>query len=267
MTTEEIEDEIARTRGEMADTLNAIERRLSPQQIVDQAVDTMRDFLSDRTRVAEMVRDNPIPLALVGLGLGWLAVSAATSSRGASRSARAAGGSYESMEGVSPGWAGDEGGAGYAPGVESPSYGTAGSAEYVAGGGTSGGTTTEAMRQAAERAAERAKGRVSQWSQQARVSANQAADRTRDAFQDHPLTVGALAMAMGAAVGALLPRSRTEAETLGEMGGELARQARQTGSELAEKAGRVAERAMQSAKEEGERAFRQETGSPSGMTH
>ena len=99
MTAEDIEHEIARTRGEMADTLTAIERKLSPQQIMDQAVDTMRDFLSDRSRVAEMVRDNPIPLALVGLGLGWLAVTAATSRR-AGASARA--GSYESMEGVSP---------------------------------------------------------------------------------------------------------------------------------------------------------------------
>jgi hypothetical protein len=39
------------------------------------------------------------------------------------------------------------------------------------------------------------------------------------------------------------------------------------GGELAEKAGRVAERAMKGAAEEGERALRQETGSPSSMTH
>lgn len=262
MTTEEIEDEIARTRGEMADTLNAIERRLSPQQIMDQAVDTMREFFSDRSRVAEMVRDNPIPLALVGLGLGWLAVSAATSSGSRGR-ARAAAGSYESMEGVAaPAWGGDD--TGYAPGVESPAYGATGSAEYTSGSSGEGpGTTAQSMRQAADRA----RGRVGQWGRQARVSANQAASRTRDAFQDHPLTIGALAMAMGAVVGAMLPRSRAESESLGEMGGQLARQAREAGSDLAEKAGRVAERAMQGAKEEGERAFRQETGSPSGMTH
>lgn len=262
MSTEDIEDDIARTRGEMADTLNAIERRLSPQQIMEQAVDTMRDFLSDRSRVAQMVRDNPIPLALIGLGLGWMAVSAATS--GGSR-ARAATGSYESMEGVSPGWAG-EGTAGYVPGVEGAAYGTAGSAEYPLGtgqGGTSQGTTTEAMRQAADRT----RHRVDRWTRQARSSASQAADRTRDAFQDHPLTIGALAMAMGAAVGALLPRSRMEAESLGEMGGELAARARQTGSDLAEKAKSVAERTMQTAKEESERQFRPEPGSPSGMTH
>lgn len=264
MTTEDIEDDIARTRDEMADTLNAIERRLSPQQIMDQAVDTMREFLSDRTRVAEMVRDNPIPLALVGLGLGWLAVSAVGASGGRRSRAQAATGSYESMEGVAPAWAGDETGGGYAPGVESPAYGTAGSAEYVAAGSPGqAGTTTRSLRDAAQRT----RGKVDQWSRQARASASQVTERTRDAFQDHPLTIGALAMVVGAAVGAMLPRSRTEREAFGETAGNLARQARQAGSELAEKAGRVAERAAQGAKEEGERAFRQETGSPSGMTH
>ena len=159
------------------------------------------------------------------------------------------------------------------PGVESPVYGTARSAEYVAAGsGGSGASGTAAQaRDAVRDAAERTRGRVDQWSRQARVSARQAAGRTRDAFQDRPLVMGAMAMAVGAAVGAMLPRSRTEEETLGDMGGELARQARETGSQLAEKATRVAERAMEGVREEGgkeaERAFRTEPGSPSGMTH
>lgn len=253
MTAEDIEDEIARTRGEMADTLTAIERKLSPQQIMDQAVDTMRDLLSDRSRVAEIVRDNPIPLALVGLGLGWLAISAATGRRPAAGTRM---GSYESMEGVAPGWRGDD--TGYAPGVESPAYGA------VAGAIESGAESAAA-------AAAQARGRVTDWGRQARASANQAADRTRDAFQDHPLTMGAVAMMVGAAVGILLPRSRAEERALGEMGGDLARQAREAGGELAHKAGRVAERAMQGAREEGskevDRSFGRESGSPSGLPH
>lgn len=263
MTTEDIEDEIARTRGEMTDTLTAIERKLSPQQIMDQAVDTMREFLSDRSRVANMVRDNPIPLALIGLGLGWLAVSATTSGGGRAAAGTRLG-SYESMEGVSPAWGGDDSGAGYAPGVENPAYGTAGAAEYAGEAAREGlGQARESVRHAAQRT----RGRVSEWGRQARASANQAAGRTREAYQDHPLTMAALALAAGAAVGALLPRTRAESQALGETAGNLARQARQAGSELAEKAGRVAERAVHGAKEEGERAFRQEAGSPSGLTH
>ncbi|MBC7954102.1 MAG: DUF3618 domain-containing protein [Rhodospirillaceae bacterium] len=258
--TEHIEDEIERTRGEMASTLNAIERKLSPKQIMDQAVDTMRELASDQSRVAQVVRDNPIPLALIGLGIGWLAVSGSMGRR-----ASASEGSYESMEGLAPAWG---------SGAEDQAYGSAGSAEYVAGGeghdirdraSQLAGSARESM----SRAADSTRGKVSQWSRQARSSANQAAGRTRDAYQDHPLTMGVVAALVGAAVGAILPRSRAESETLGQAAGDVLRQARQAGSELVDKAGRVIERTAQAAKDEAERAYRQEgiPGTTSSMTH
>ncbi|MBI5162736.1 MAG: DUF3618 domain-containing protein [Magnetospirillum sp.] len=81
MTTEDIQEQIERTRGEMASTLSAIERKLSPRQLMDQAVDTMRELASDQSRVSQMVRENPIPLALIGLGIGWLAVAGSVGRR------------------------------------------------------------------------------------------------------------------------------------------------------------------------------------------
>ncbi|MBY0430583.1 MAG: DUF3618 domain-containing protein, partial [Rhodospirillales bacterium] len=68
---EEIQDDIERMRSEMTDTLHAIERKLSPRQMMEQAMDTMRDV--NPTRVMDAVRDYPVPLALIGLGLGWIA--------------------------------------------------------------------------------------------------------------------------------------------------------------------------------------------------
>ncbi|MBX9633767.1 MAG: DUF3618 domain-containing protein, partial [Magnetospirillum sp.] len=199
MITEHIEDEIERTRDEMASTLNAIERKLSPKQIMDQAVDTMRELASDPSRVAQVVRDNPVPLALIGLGIGWLAVSGSMG-----RKSAVAGGSYESMEGLAPSW----NSAGGAPGVEDSAYGAA---EYVGEGKDMRERASQfagAARETVSRAADRTRGRVSRWSNQARSTANQAADRTRDAYQEHPLTMGLVAVLVGAAVGALLPRSR-----------------------------------------------------------
>lgn len=262
MTTEDIEGEIERTRDEMASTLNAIERKLSPKQIMDQAVDTMRDLVSDQSRVAQAVRDNPIPLALIGLGLGWLAVS---SSMG--RKSAAAEGSYESMEGLAPSWSSGAG----LPDVESAAYGTAGSAEYTGGGEgrdvrQRAGQLAGSARETVSRATDRTRGRVSEWRSQARSSANQAANRTRDAYEDHPLTMGLVAALVGAAVGALLPRSRAESEGMGTAASDALRQARRAGAEIADKAARVAERAVQAGKEE----YRQEAGSPgatSSMTH
>ncbi len=275
MTTKDIEVEIERTRGEMASTLNAIERKLSPKQIMDQAVDTMRELASDQSRVAQVVRDNPIPLALIGLGVGWLAVSGAMGRRSSAEV-----GSYESMEGVSPAW-GTEEGYGYAPGVESPTYGTAGaSTEYASSGSSSGsdlrsraGQVAGQARERASEIADRTRGRVSQWTARARGQASQATYRTREAYNDHPLTMGLVAALVGAAVGAILPRSRPATETLGSAASDVMRQARQAGSEMMDKAGRVAERAVQAAKEEGSRAYDQEAGSgtspgtTSSMTH
>ncbi|MEA2573774.1 MAG: hypothetical protein QOH93_1072 [Chloroflexia bacterium] len=94
---------IEQTRAEMSNTINAIQEKLNPQVLMDQAKDTLQDAASniistakDSVREAtvgrvenmvsnvadtakdtggnfvQMVKDNPIPAALVGLGLGWL---------------------------------------------------------------------------------------------------------------------------------------------------------------------------------------------------
>ncbi len=71
---EEIERDIEETRAEMAETLDVIERRLSPRQFLDQAVDYAwsEDTVS---WVGEVIRRNPLPLTLIGLGLAWLALA------------------------------------------------------------------------------------------------------------------------------------------------------------------------------------------------
>jgi ElaB/YqjD/DUF883 family membrane-anchored ribosome-binding protein len=100
---EAIKAGIEQTRAEMSDTINAIQEKLNPQMLMDQAKDTLQDaasnilstakdtvreatvgrveqMVSDVTDTAkdtggnfvQMVKDNPIPAALVGLGLGWL---------------------------------------------------------------------------------------------------------------------------------------------------------------------------------------------------
>lgn len=275
MTTEDIEDEIERTRGEMATTLSAIERKLSPRQIMDQAVDTMRELASDQSRVGIVVRENPIPLALIGLGIGWLAIAGAMSRR----KAGAEEGAYESMEGVAPGtWSGTaeiSGGAtyGYAPGAESSGYGSAGAAEYGAGGNGQG--LREKAGLAGERVSQAAAGarqRVSQWSRSARSSAGHMAERTWETYQEHPFTMGLVALMAGAALGAVLPTSRRERAMMGGTADELVGRARETGAEMIDKAARVADRAVQAAKEETKQVFREEkegpsTGASSTMTH
>ena len=71
---EEIEAEIARTRGDMNATLSAIEQRLTPGQLVDQGLAYVRhsganEFVSN---LGGSVKNNPIPVALMGIGIAWL---------------------------------------------------------------------------------------------------------------------------------------------------------------------------------------------------
>jgi len=100
---EEIRSEIEQTRAEMSQTIDAIQERLSPHRLaqeaqetvrgatigraermmneatdkaeewVDNASDTARDF---GTSFMDTVRANPVPAALAGIGLGWLFMSA-----------------------------------------------------------------------------------------------------------------------------------------------------------------------------------------------
>jgi hypothetical protein len=68
----EIEDDIARTRAEMDETLAALERKLSPGELVDKALGYMggpREFYDN---LGHTVRDYPVPTTLVGIGLAWL---------------------------------------------------------------------------------------------------------------------------------------------------------------------------------------------------
>jgi len=91
--------QIEQTRAEMSETIDAIKEKLNPEVLVQQAKDSVREAtigraqeavsnavdtarvavqsVGDRARGAsanmwETIRENPVPVALAGLGLGWL---------------------------------------------------------------------------------------------------------------------------------------------------------------------------------------------------
>jgi hypothetical protein len=81
--TEEVQSEVRQSRAEVKDTLDAIQDRLSPSQMFDQAVAYLRggganEFLRN---FGAAVRDNPVPVALLGTGLAWLMLSRPRPSR------------------------------------------------------------------------------------------------------------------------------------------------------------------------------------------
>jgi hypothetical protein len=72
----EIERDVERTRAGLTRTLDELRDRLSPGQVVDQFMDYVRgsggvDFARN---LGTQVRDNPLPVLLIGAGVGWLAL-------------------------------------------------------------------------------------------------------------------------------------------------------------------------------------------------
>ena len=70
----EIQAEIEHTRRQMDGTLSAIEQRLTPGQLVDQGLSYLKnsggaEFVGN---LGDQAKQNPLPVALVGIGLAWL---------------------------------------------------------------------------------------------------------------------------------------------------------------------------------------------------
>jgi ElaB/YqjD/DUF883 family membrane-anchored ribosome-binding protein len=101
--TAEIRAEIEQTRAQMSDTIDTLQERLAPQTLVEQAKDTAAEAASEAVANAkdavkeatigraeqvvsnvtdtaretgssfmDTIRENPLPAALAGIGLGWL---------------------------------------------------------------------------------------------------------------------------------------------------------------------------------------------------
>lgn len=87
---EAIKTDIERTRQNMTSKIDQIQARLHPDNLKAQAQETVRDIVRESTEsltsyfsenskelgasVAQMIKSNPIPAALIGVGIGWLLV-------------------------------------------------------------------------------------------------------------------------------------------------------------------------------------------------
>lgn len=85
---EEIRADIERTRSDMSEKIDTIQERLSPdnlklqaqgmvQDIIEESTDAIVNFMTSSAQQAgrtlvDTIKHNPLPSAVVGLGLGWL---------------------------------------------------------------------------------------------------------------------------------------------------------------------------------------------------
>ena len=200
---EQIRAEIEDTRADMSQTINEIQERLSPDHLMGQVKETVREATIGKverimSQVGETIGDvmdpardvmnragttikeagtsvgysvwrNPLPLALIGLGVGLLFM----------KSRRGNGYGYDST-----------------------------------------GTTTPRLRRqnfsGQSDLANRSTEALSNLGSRAKETASAASSRFGDLLHDNPLAVGAVAVAAGTAVGLVLPSTRFESEYIGE---------------------------------------------------
>lgn len=197
---EQIRAEIEDTRAEMSQTINEIQERLSPDHLMGQVKETVRDATIGKvervvetvgetiseiteparevaglagnaikevgTTVADKFWKNPIPVALIGLGVGMLVVR-----------------------------------------------------NFSTGGTRSTGRTLPNRR--SNYALGDVKESATDLASRAKDSASAVGSRFGEVLRENPLAVGAVAVAAGMAVGLILPSTQFESEYIGETGEKL----------------------------------------------
>lgn len=77
---EQLQRSADRIRADLDRTLDALERKLSPSQLLDRSLAYLRDHGGDlAVAVGDSVRRNPVPILVTVAGLGWLIAMAVRS--------------------------------------------------------------------------------------------------------------------------------------------------------------------------------------------
>lgn len=245
-----MEQEISHTRERIGRTVQALEQRLSPGQLVDQALGYARDHGGHfASNVASSVRRNPLPLLVTGIGVIWMLRSQSSSARDSRRlleSPYEYNGGESAFGDATTAW---EDGSAYDSGgsaagrsrVADRLSGAGDSIKSRAAGARDGvsaaaGSVGDTMRSAKDSlvgrtggaldSARATSGRVRERVRGASHNARDQAYRARDEFStlmdEQPLLMGAIGVAIGATIAALVPATRRERQVMGKVSDEVA---------------------------------------------
>lgn len=239
---DEIEQEIADTRVELVETVEAIQERLTPSNIVSNATESMRQAASEKVRqmtdnsFMDTVRSNPIPSAMIGIGAAWLYFKGR--SNGRTYRTYGSSGDWRSARGYNPGVYGESVGGEYAVGTRGSAYGSS-----VDAYGESGERVGSMGRDMATRARDAAE----DWRDSARDTTRRAQLKFNDVLRDNPLMLGAAAALIGAAIGMSIPESEAENRLMGDARDAVVDRAQNMASEAANKVSDAAGSVQQAA--------------------
>lgn len=284
-TSAEIRSEIERTRAEMDQTFDALESKMTPGQILEEAWHLTRGGTrAGASRLWQVAREHPLPASVIGLGLGWLLVE---SSRGEGRSSRSRTGRplsgrsnlHESSAGYGAypesyntdyleSWETAEG-SGLSERVSSAAGSVKDAAAHakdtVKGAASSAGhkvaDVAGTVRERASDLSHRTREKASELGELSREKAADLGHRTRhqarraqtgfwEMMEENPLAVGVATLALGVLAGLSLPSTRREDELLGETRDRMIDRLEEVGREALDKGKQVAGTAVDTLKEE-----------------
>lgn len=260
-TSTQLEHEADESRERVSSLLDELRGRASPGEVVDQVYDYARngaggDFVRS---FGTQVRNNPLAVALVGAGIGWLMFS----ERSSGRSEELSYSDYESDD--------EEGSEGAADRVRGAYHDASDGVRRAYGATASGmsaaGSSARSMASRASGAVTGAAGSVrdsaSEASQSMADGATAARDRVADLaargrdgasrmartgshyaeqLTEHPMVLAGLGLAIGAAIGAMFPSTEREDRLMGGASDDLKDKAMEFGHEQYDKAETVVER-------------------------
>lgn len=325
-----IREEIRETRARVGETLEQLGERLNPRVLKAQVTSEVKQGIRDATigkvetmtrkageriqagnsSLMDRIRDNPVPAAMIAIGIGWLLMS---------KKSRPAVDSFDeesTYDYSADDYTAFEGGyaaTGSAPRVETVStyaYRTddelvddLGHGVHAHGGASQGigakashaadrareaaghaadrakdvaGQAADRVKQAAGSAQERArslagtasvkargiagsvKQGVSAGAQRTGVVARDTARRTKETYDESPLALGAVAMALGVAAGLAVPVSDREVRLMGDARDQVVDRVRGMARETVDKVETVAERVFDETRDSVKTAAREE---------
>lgn len=302
-----LEREAEAVRSQVANTAESLRDKMSPGHMVDE----VRDYFANSDgsvaleNLKRQVRENPLPLALIGAGLAWFFLGGGPSadrirrSRSHGRSGYVGhdgdfdddlsessytdedwdGSGMDALGGISPGPSTSHGPRSSGSkkgsitgkvgslassvsdavgGVASTVSGAAESAYSAVGGAASTVTgTASSAGGAAASAASMAARRAARTGRMLSRTSGRVTRRVQDGYADilsrEPLVLGAVGLAVGTAIGAMLPSTRYENEKIGPYRDRLREEAEKRVSESIDDAKEVAENTYKAVKEEADR--------------
>jgi uncharacterized protein DUF3618 len=237
----EIREEIAQTRDDMSETIEAIQDRLKPSTVVANATERVKSATTEKVKqmantagdaadrvvhssFVDTVRDNPWPVAMIGIGAAWLWMKGRSTSGQYTTGRYAYGDDYpvRNEYGVENDWRTRT----------APARPVYGSGEYAEDLGYS-----EMSDQRGSSAGE--------YVDTVRSTARQTSRRAKNSFnrvlRENPLALGAAATIVGAAIGMTLPETDVENEWMGDARDNVVERAKEMAGNAAERVGSAAE--------------------------